>query len=205
VSGNGEVSASKRERSKETVQRARKAKQTVWAIFSDVSRNPPKPKTAAIRAIIPEMQARLIMSKTCTLDRSASIRSFAHFPLASDPTWNWFLNTNTLGIKLAFSDAMESVLSTTFGAVRQGPAVQNEKVAIIRSKEKSWVLLGCLLAWLGVGGFLSWLVADFGEAYGQAHAIGISLLIFSMFILSALVISLVRWPHFLGRNSTQNA
>lgn len=98
---------------------------------------------------------------------------------------------------------MESALDTAFIKAGQTPIVQNEKVALRGSKGNPLVLAGCLFAWLAIGGFLSWLIGDFGQALGEPHSMGVSLLIFSMFILSAFVILLVRFSSFHTRDSVR--
>ena len=98
---------------------------------------------------------------------------------------------------------MESVLSGTFESARETPTGQRESVSLARTRNNSWVFAGCLLAWLGTGGFLSWLIADFGKAYGEKQSVGISLLIFSMFVLSAVVVGLIRWTSFGAPNSAK--
>ncbi len=98
---------------------------------------------------------------------------------------------------------MESALDTAFIKAEQTPIVQNEKVRLKGSKASQLVLVGCLFAWLAIGGFLSWLIGDFGQALGEPHSMEVSLLIFSMFILSAFAMLLVRFSSFFTRNSAR--
>ncbi len=98
---------------------------------------------------------------------------------------------------------MERVLSTRLEGIHESSAVQSRRVAHSRSNGNSWVLIGCLLGWLGMGGFLAWLIGDFRQAYGEPDSRGISLLIFSMFVMSAFVVALVRLSPRQARSSAR--
>ena len=91
---------------------------------------------------------------------------------------------------------MDSVLSQTFGPAQETQVVEKKEAARARFRDNPLILIACLFAWVGMGGFLSWLVGDFSRAYGEAHATAVSLLIFSMFLIAALVVCLIRWSSF---------
>src|SRR5712675_1144126 len=101
--------------------------------------------------------------------------------------------TLRVGIGIAYFERMETVLSGALGAVRETEATKESVVKAAAPRHNSLILLSCLLAWLGIGGFLSWLIGDFSRAYNETNSTAISLLIFSMFFMAAVVVALIRW------------
>ena len=91
---------------------------------------------------------------------------------------------------------MASPLAGTFDGIGETVVAKPTVLATTRPKYNPLVLACCLLAWLGVGAFLSWLIGDFGIAYGSEHPVAIQCLIFFMFAMSALVVLMVRRSSF---------
>jgi len=93
---------------------------------------------------------------------------------------------------------MENALSGALGAAHETDVRKERVVRVAAPGHNSLILLGCLLAWLAMGGFLSWLIGDFSRAYNETNSTAISLLIFSMFFMTAVVVALIRWSSFRG-------
>ena len=88
---------------------------------------------------------------------------------------------------------MANPLAGTFDEIAETVVAPQMDVAIARPNRKPVILVGCLLAWLGVGGFLSWLIGDFSTTYGLENPMAISFMIFFMFAMSAFLVVLLRW------------
>jgi hypothetical protein len=95
---------------------------------------------------------------------------------------------------------MEKALTSALGAAHETDVRKERVVRVATPGHNSLILLGCLLAWLVMGGFLSWLIGDFSRAYNETNSTAISLLIFSMFFMTAVVVALIRWSSFRGHS-----
>jgi len=90
---------------------------------------------------------------------------------------------------------METVLANSLAKSKTCPVVAE------RNSLRLFILkLATMAGWLVIGGFLAWLVQDFGQTSGLGRESIASLLILFMFVMSSLLISMISWNSY--RTST---
>jgi len=63
--------------------------------------------------------------------------------------------------------------------------------------------LGIIAAWLGIGGFLSWLVHDFEKASGFGQERITSVLSFALFLISGFLVSVISWASYRNASGSR--
>ena len=93
--------------------------------------------------------------------------------------------------------------------VLANPQVANENRAETEPARKALRLfafkLGIVAAWLGIGGFLAWLVHDFGQVSGFGQERLASVLILGLFLISGFLISMISWVSYRNASSSRSA